>query len=133
MNDQERAEIIAYHFAGISQEYLPLDLDKLPERVKTNLSTHSKSPEITEYECYQKMKTAKKPMSGVPGDLPSQIVKEFIVELGGPSSKLLNNIVQSASWPDQYKVEYVTPVGKIPQPESKDDIRPIALTNFLMW
>ena len=53
-----------------------------------------------------------------------------MVELAAPLSKLLNNIVQSASWPDHYKVEYVTPIGKVPQPESEDDIRPISLTNF---
>ena len=31
LSDQECAEKIAEHFAGISQEYSPLDLDKLPE------------------------------------------------------------------------------------------------------
>ena len=32
--------------------------------------------------------------------------------------------------PDHYKVEYVTPIGKVPQPQSEDDIRHISLTNF---
>ena len=73
---------------------------------------------------------AKKPQSGVPGDLPAQIVKEFSVELAGPVHKLLNNIVQSTTWPQQWKTEYVTPIGKVPQPESEDDLRPIALTSF---
>ena len=130
LSDQECAERIAEHFASISSEYSPLDLEKLPDRVKARLRTKSKPPIITEYECYQKMKAAKKPMSGVPGDLPSPILKEFTAELANPVSSLLNNIVQSASWPDHYKVEYVTPIGKIPQPESEDDIRPISLTNF---
>ena len=58
-------------------------------------------------------------------------VKEFSVELANPVQSLLNNIVQSAKWPDQWKVEYVTPIGKIPQPETEDDLRPIALTSFL--
>ena len=47
-----------------------------------------------------------------------------------PLSNLLNNIVLSADWPKQWKVEYTTPIGKIPQPESEDDLRPIALTFF---
>ena len=43
---------------------------------------------------------------------------------------LLNTLLASASWPDHYKVEYVTPIGKVPKPESEDNIRPISLTNF---
>ena len=77
-----------------------------------------------------KMKAAKKPTSGVPGELPSAIVKEFTAELASPVSKLINNVTKSACWPDQYKMEYVTPIAKIPQPESEDDLRPISLTNF---
>ena len=67
LSDQECAEHIAEHFARISREYSPLDIEKLPERVKARLRTKSKPPIITEYECYEKMRAAKKPMSGVPG------------------------------------------------------------------
>ena len=66
----------------------------------------------------------------MPGDLPSEILKEFPVELAKPLSNLLTKIVQSAEWPQQWKIEYTTPIGKIPQPESEDDLRPIALTFF---
>ena len=130
LTDQESAETIAEHFASISREYLPIDLDRLPDRVQLKLTEESTPPVITEEECYRKLISAKKPRSEVPGDLPSSIVKEFTVELANPVSKLLNNITQSACWPDQYKVEYVTPIGKVPQPETEDDLRPIALTNF---
>ena len=57
-------------------------------------------------------------------------MKEFLVELANPYSILFNNILQTASWPQQFKVEYVTPIGKIPLPMSEDDLRPIALTAF---
>ena len=130
LSDQESAERIAQHFANISNEYKPLDLDSLPERVKVKLSSLSTPPVISEHECFEKIVKAKKPQSGVPGDLPAQIVKEFSVELAGPLYKLLNNIIQSASWPQQWKTEFVTPIGKIPHPETEDDLRPIALTNF---
>jgi hypothetical protein len=130
LSDQESADLIAEHFASISREFLPLDVDLLPERVKSRLCEESVAPLITEFECYRKLIAAKKPTSGVPGDLPSVIVKEFTVKLASPVSTLLNNIVQSACWPEQYKVEYVTPIGKVPLPESEDDLRPIALTNF---
>ena len=85
---------------------------------------------ISELECYQKIVSTKKPQSGVPGDLPSAVIKEFSVELAQPLQGVLNNIVKTAKWPDLWKVEYVTPIGKIPQPETEDDLRPIALTPF---
>ena len=126
----ESAELIAEHFASISAEYPPLNLDLLPDRVRQNLEIKSSPPFISEYECYEKIRAAKKPQSGVPGDLPRDIINEFTVELANPLHKLLNNIVQSFRWPQQWRREYVTPIGKVPQPESEDDLRPIALTSF---
>ena len=130
LTDSQSAEIIADYFAEISHEYQPLDEKLLPERVKVRLRTKSSPPIISEYECYTKNIATKKPTSGVPGDLPSTITKEFSVELAKPLHNLLNKIVQSAEWPTQWKVEYVTPIAKIPHPESEDDLRPIALTPF---
>ena len=94
------------------------------------LGDETKLPTISEYDCYVKMKAAKKPKSVIPGDLPNTIVKEFNEELAQPVSELLNNISHSAVWPKQYKVEHVTPIGKIPLPQSEDDLRPISLTDF---
>ena len=94
LTDQESADQIAEHFASISREFLPLDVKILPERVRSRLCEESVAPIITEYECYTRLIAAKKPTSGVPGDLPSVIIKEFTVELANPVSKLLNNIVQ---------------------------------------
>ena len=128
---EQSAERIAEHFASISREFEPLNKDSLPERVKLRLSSKSTPRIITEFECYKKIVATKKPQSAVPGDLPSEILKEFAVELAKPTHNLLNKVVQSASWPKQWKVEFVTPIPKIPQPESEDDLRPIALTSFL--
>ena len=88
-------------------------------------------PIISEYECYKKLLKAKKPKSGVPGDLPPKIIKEFSVELAKPLEELFNRITQSGRWPQQWKTEFTTPIGKIPVPESEDDLRPISLTPFL--
>ena len=130
LSDQQSAERIADHFASISSEYNPLDLDLVPDRVRQKLSTESTPPKISEYECYEKIMKAKKPQSGVPGDLPAKIVKEHSVELAGPLHTLLNKIVQTAEWPKQWKMEYITPIGKVPLPETEDDLRPISLTAF---
>ena len=58
------------------------------------------------------------------------MIKEFSVELAKPLQGVLNKIIQTVKWPDVWKMEYVTPIGKIPQPETEDDLRPIALTSF---
>ena len=130
LTPQQSAEMIAEHFAAISQEYSPLNVNLLPVRVRKRLADNTNPPIISEFECYQKLRKAKKPKSVIPGDLPSRLVKEFIVELSKPYSDLFNNILQSASWPQQFKVEHVTPISKIPLPQSEDDLRPISLTSF---
>ena len=130
LTDQECSEKIASHFFSISMEFTPLCKDRLPDRVRTRLEDKSNPPIITEYECYKKVKVTKKPNSVIPGDLPSALIKEFTVELANPLSSIYNNIIQSASWPQQWKVEYITPISKVPVPLSEDDLRPIALTSF---
>ena len=128
LSDQECADKIAQYFASISMEYSPLEPENLPETVQKVLNDGTQPPVISEYECYNKLKAAKKPKSVIPGELPSRIVKEFTVELAKPLSTLLNKIVKSAEWPDQYKIEHVTPIAKVPLPQTEDDLRPISLT-----
>ena len=78
----------------------------------------------------KQLRLQKKPKSGVPGDLPRAIVQEFTPELATPLRCLVENIIQSGDWPDQWKFEWVTAIGKIPIPETEDDLRPISLTAF---
>ena len=130
LTNKQSAERIAEYFARISAEYEPLIIEKLPKRVISRLSTKSSPPVISEQACYKKIVAAKKPQSGVPGDLPREMIKEFSVELARPVKDLFNHITQSGHWPDPWKVEYVTPISKVPQPETEDDLRPIALTSF---
>ena len=130
LTPDESAERIANHFAEISQKFPPLDVNLLPVRVQEKLRTVSSPPTVTEWETLEKINAAKKPKSGVPGDMPRQISKEFAVELTPPMCKILNKIFKSAQWPRTWLQEFVTPLAKIPQPESEDDLRPISLTNF---
>ena len=57
-------------------------------------------------------------------------MSEFSPELATPVSRIINSIVQSNEWPSQWKMEFVTAIGKIPLPETEDDLRPISLTPF---
>ena len=136
----QSCERIAQHFATISQEYPALDINLLPERVKIKLQASQQSrktsgsvevpPTVTEFETFRKISSTKKPRSGVPTDLPKLIVKEFSPELALPVSRIINSILSTGEWPRQWKLEHVTPIGKVPTPETEDDLRPISLTPF---
>ena len=43
---------------------------------------------------------------------------------------IINNITQNYEWPELWKLEWVTAIGKVPLPETEDDLRPISLTAF---
>ena len=130
LTEEQSAEKIADHFAAISQEFIPFDVKNLPDYVQDRIKEEGEPPEITEFETYQKIKGAKKPKSGVPNDLPRKITQEFSPELAEPIRKIISNIARTGEWPRQWKLEYITPIGKIPNPETEDDLRPISLTSF---
>ena len=89
---EQSVETIARHFAEISQEYRPLVIDNLPERVKEKLKFPGSPPSVSEFETYLQINAAKKPKSGVPSDMPRKITKEFAPELAAPMSKIINNL-----------------------------------------
>ena len=135
---QEAADKIAEHFSKISQEYPPLNQETLPERVKVkvgNPETESKMPTLSEHEVYTKICDANKPKSGVPGDLPRRLVSEFAPELSTPVCAIFNNILKSAKqgvaeWPATWHQEFGTPLQKVSDPQTEDDLRIISLTPF---
>ena len=135
---EEVADKIAEHFSRISQEFPPLSMDRLPERVTLKLAkpeSESVIPVLHEYQVYENIKAANKPKSGVPGDLPGKLVTEFSPELSLPICGIFNSILKSsklgtAKWPSPWKLEYGTPLKKIPDPLSEDDLRVISLTAF---
>ena len=131
LTTQQSAERIAEHFSDISKSFPPLSTDLLPDRVQSKLKSDPRRPPVVTVEdTWKKIESAKKPRSGVPFDLPKKITQEFSVELAGPLSRIISKIAERAIWPSHWKKEFVTPIGKIPQPETEDDLRPISLTAF---
>ena len=93
LTNQESAERIANYFSEISQEFPPLDINLLSPHLQSKLESESTPPIIDDYDLYQKIRSAKKPKSGVPGDLPRIIVQDFAPELATPVQHIVNNIV----------------------------------------
>ena len=138
LNSNEAAEKIAEHFSQISREYPPLSLATLPERVQTKVENPeilSKVPNLSEHEVFARICAANKPKSGVPGDLPRKLVSEFAPELSTPMCAIVNNILKTAKqgiakWPDTWRQEFGTPLQKVTNPQTEDDLRVIYLTPF---
>ena len=71
-------------------------------------------PFIEDYKLYNKIKSAKKNKSGVPGDPPHCVTKDFAPELAKPVGRIICSICRTGIWPAQWKLEMVTAIGKIP-------------------
>ena len=68
---QESVDLIAAHFAEISQKLDPIDTSKLPPNVRAQLENFDiEVPVITEYKVYNKQRKAKKPVQSSKGISP---------------------------------------------------------------
>ena len=83
-----------------------------------------------EHEIYEKMEASKKTDS-VPGDIPFNILKEFLPQFVTTVTAIIKEAVETHTWPAIYKKEYNIPLKKTPSPESKDDLRGIGLTSWV--
>ena len=129
---QQSAEVIADHFAAISQDYDPISIDNFPPKMKEALSNPDLSavPCLSDYQVYTKICKSKKPNSAVPGDLPKKIVQEFSCELSTPVTIIYNSILRTLEYPRQWVVEYQIPLPKSYPPSSEDQLRNLAKTAF---
>ena len=128
----QSAELIADHFAAISMEYDPININNFPPAMRELLSHPNVSviPQLEEYQVYKKICKSKKPNSVVPGDIPKKIVKEFSCELSVPFTMIYKSILKTFEYPRQWVVEHQIPLPKVNPPSSEDELRNIAKTAF---
>ena len=129
---RQSAEIIADHFANISQDYEPIKLSNFPPNMRNWLANPDMSvvPKLEEYEVFRKICKAKKPKSTVSGDLPRRIVQEFSCELSTSVTIIYKSILRNLEYPRQWVVEYQIPIPKSYPPASEDELRNLAKTAF---
>ena len=122
MTDEEQVEAIAEHFNTTSRMY---------EEVKTeDINTPEINPEsipqfsVNQIKSYiDKIKTNK---STIPGDIPAKVVKIASGVLSIPMTHMINHSIKTGIWPDSYKEELITPVGKVIPVELLEQLRPIS-------
>ena len=126
--DKLQGEIIADHYAQISNIYEPINREDFKEYL--DLSSFTPVTVDPEKVCKVIQKMNRKAAT-VEGDLPAKIIKEFQDEISIPLSHLISTCFSTGIYPDLWKVEYVTPVPKVFPPEKLKDLRKISgLLNF---
>ena len=132
LSAHQSAEIIADHFAAISQNYDPICVSNFPPKMREALGKPDVSivPYLEEYKVFEKINKSKKPNSSVPGDLPKKIVQEFSCELSTPVTVIYNSILRTFEYPRQWIIEHQIPLPKSYPPSSEDELRNIAKTAF---
>ena len=98
----------------------------VPDEVKAKLDQpvlEKDIPIISDHAVYEVIRKSKKPRSSVPGDLPRRLVQEFGPELTTPAAKIYRNIAKSGHWPKPWRLEYGTPLQKVKNPVSEENLR----------
>jgi len=122
LTDKEQAEAIAENINKISQEYSEIkteDIDIpniLPEIV----------PQFTPLQIKFYLDNVKTNKATLPGDIPARIVKRSSNALSAPMAHMIKHSIKTGAWPDSYKMEIITPIGKTVPVETLDQIRPIS-------
>ena len=120
------------YFSGLSCQHPALDVEILPERVRTKLlmsANPADIPVITPHDVWQIQQGRDKTQSCVPGDLPARLRYEFQVELCEPAALIFNNISRTGQWVEDWLQEFGTPLKKVPVPANEKSLRIIAITN----
>ena len=128
LDDIQQAEIIAKHYAKISNEYKHLETEDIPQ---TLYDTSEAPPRIEAYEIHERIQKMSSKKSTVRNDIPMKIIKEFSVELAEPLEIIFNHGLYHGQYPDIWKFQQITPAPKIYPPKQVSDLRPISgLKNF---
>lgn len=123
LNAKECNNIIAQHLSAISQEFIPISIQVLPDSVKFKVqNSHSeKVPKVQPYEDLENLKKHKFKLSSIPGDIPPKLKRKFYVELATPVANIFNSITTTGEYPRQWVREFVTPIPKVENVESQSE------------
>ena len=133
LSPKESVERFADYFSKISQEYLPLDINRLSESVRNKLQAPvniREIPKIEAYQVWETMKKRRKTKSSVPGELPARLRHEFGPELAEPAAIIFNQIASTGIWPDHWKEGSAIPLKKVPDPKDEAETRLIEITHY---
>ena len=124
LDGSQEMEVIADHYARVSNEYEPIKDDHFGEYSQQHQD--KKPPNIGPYKVFRTLKKMNRNVATVPGDLPMKILSTFADELTLPLCHLINSCIRVGQYPRIWKTEIVTPIPKIHPPEKLDHLRKIS-------
>lgn len=124
LDNQQSADIIAHHFASVSNEYSPLKVNDLPCFLPAE-----KPEQVEEHSVYERINRLKNTKSTFHLDLPNKLRKEFSAELTSPLTNIINSCLTEQYYPNMWKKEVITPVPKTTHPKVITDLRKISSTS----
>ena len=127
----DSADRLAQSFADISQEFPPLVIERLPERIQNILKDGETQsiPYISRQMVEGVLSQSDASKGGVQGDLPTRLIKEFGPELSVPVSQIFRKITRTGKWPKRWRLEQGRALAKVPNPLQEDDTRIISLNS----
>ena len=124
-----QAEVIADHYAKISNSFNPLKTEDFDDYLKEHVLS---SPPLVDVEKIVKtIRSMNKKSSTLEGDLLIKLLAEFAEELSFPLANIINECFLQGVYPDLWKLETVTPAPKVHPVEQLSQLRKISgLLNF---
>ena len=89
LSDKEQVEIIADSFSRVSNQYEPID----PEKICLRPENEKPTPKFEAHQVFEYLKRIKTNTSTVKNDIPAKIIKEFACELSEPFADILTCMV----------------------------------------
>ena len=124
LDNQQSAEVIAKHFAAVSNEYSPINFDKLPCYLPAE-----RPPQVQEHQVYERLRKLRNTRSTFKIDIPNKLRKEFSPELSAPLANIINSCLMEYYYPKLWKQEVITPAPKVTHPKLIKELRKISSTS----
>ena len=121
-NQEETANKVLEYFGKVTDGFDPL--------VPQELGEDTDFRNVPESEIRIRIRQAKKPKSGLPGDITPELITKCGDSLARPLAIIFNKVLKTADWPAQWKQEYITVIPKVNKPQDLSECRNIACTNF---
>ena len=125
-DDNEKAEILQRQFLSV---FSPVDTitPAMPSRVNVEINNLT----IPEEEVHNLLKKINVNKSVGPDDIHPRILHELSDILTGPITTLFNKSIQGEELPNDWKLQYISPIYKKGQRSLAENYRPISLTCIL--
>ena len=89
-------------------------------------------PILTCDQVATRLRIFKKPMGVVRGDIFPALVTKHSGTLAAPLTHIYNAISETGQWTNSGKTEFVTPITKVPIPQSPNDLWNISCTMLII-